>query len=209
MTGLPLKSLTFPVYGKVKDLSPLHGMKLERFHAFRSQIEDISPLRDMPLRALNVSEAQVADFDSVERMPLEHLDIGRGNLSPALTTLPLKSLNLVFRLHFPQDEEFLRKLKLDAINGMRRFLATVGARGPGGIRVSATGSGIQPAGAASDEMAQNAQRAPGGGSSARKPERSVGLHPYRVIYRYEPATDCIFILAVLHSRRDLSKSDLA
>ncbi len=39
--------------------------------------------------------------------------------------------------------------------------------------------------------------------------RQVLGDPYRVIHRYEPATDCVFILAVIHSRRDISKSDLA
>ena len=39
--------------------------------------------------------------------------------------------------------------------------------------------------------------------------RQVLMNPYRVIHRYEPATDCVFILTVVHSRRDIANNDLA
>jgi plasmid stabilization system protein ParE len=40
-------------------------------------------------------------------------------------------------------------------------------------------------------------------------DRQVLMNPYRVIHRYEPANDRVFILAVMHSRRDIWKGDLA
>ncbi len=39
--------------------------------------------------------------------------------------------------------------------------------------------------------------------------RQVLMNPYRVIHRYEPEMDRVFILAVMHSRRDISEGDLA
>lgn len=46
-------------------------------------------------------------------------------------------------------------------------------------------------------------------SGRRRPDigpglRSVLIHPYVLIYSYDPATDTVFVLRVLHGRRRLS-----
>lgn len=38
--------------------------------------------------------------------------------------------------------------------------------------------------------------------------RQALMNPYRVIHRYAPDSDQVFILTVLHSRRDISEGDL-
>ena len=60
--------------GRLSDLSPLEGMKLENLGCFFTQVSDLSPLRRMPLKGLVIYYTNVSDVTPLEGLPLEHLD---------------------------------------------------------------------------------------------------------------------------------------
>jgi hypothetical protein len=118
LAGMPLKRLTTGNYSPVADLSPLKGMPLEVLGIDRSRVTDLTPLRGMKLKDLQFWGSPVGDLTPLKDMPLTRLNISRAWLTPELATLPLKELELEFRLHFEPDEKVLRGLKLEKINGM-------------------------------------------------------------------------------------------
>ncbi len=102
--------------GKLSDLSPLQGMKLNWLACSFNLVSDLSPLRGMPLTNLNCSESQVADLSPLRGMLLTNLNCSYSqvaDLSP-LQGMPLESL------YFP----FTQVSDLSSVEGMHlKYLA--------------------------------------------------------------------------------------
>jgi serine/threonine protein kinase/Leucine-rich repeat (LRR) protein len=101
LTGLKSLScglVNAAVKGKLSDLSPLQGMKLNWLACRNNPVSDLSPLRGMPLTKLTCCESQVADLSPLRGMLLTHLNCGYtqvADLSP-LQGMPLESLHVLF-----------------------------------------------------------------------------------------------------------------
>jgi serine/threonine protein kinase/Leucine-rich repeat (LRR) protein len=81
--------------GKLSDLSPLAGMKLERLLCGGTKVSDLSPLQGMPLTELWCNGTQAASLLPLQRMHLTSLNCGTtqvSDLSP-LKGMPLTSLS--------------------------------------------------------------------------------------------------------------------
>jgi serine/threonine protein kinase/Leucine-rich repeat (LRR) protein len=84
--------------GKLSDLSPLAGMRLEVLYAIQTQVSDLTPLAGMPLAILRIEWTQVSDLSPLTGMRLTELNIDATkvtDLSP-LAGMPLTSLLLNF-----------------------------------------------------------------------------------------------------------------
>jgi len=85
---------TGPGNGRLADLWPLKGLKLQRLHCNQTQVSDLSPLNGMPLADLTCIGTQVKDLTTLKGMPLKNLDLdgtGVSDLTP-LKDLPLSML---------------------------------------------------------------------------------------------------------------------
>lgn len=75
-----LKSLTCngtaPGKGKLADLSPLTGLKLEHLRCGRNPIISVAPLKGTPLKTLHIPHIQVADLRPLAECPLTDLVLG-------------------------------------------------------------------------------------------------------------------------------------
>lgn len=82
--------------GRLKDLSPLEGMKLEILYCRNNLIDSLEPLRGIPLTELNVAYNRVADLKPLDGMKLKRLEIqynrSIANLTP-LRGMPLTDLS--------------------------------------------------------------------------------------------------------------------
>lgn len=75
LRGLPLSSLEL-WQSKVRDLSPLVGMKLKRLNIGGcTGVSDISALKGMPLESLHMAGVRAADLNALEDAPLTSLNI--------------------------------------------------------------------------------------------------------------------------------------
>ncbi|HEX3726536.1 MAG TPA: hypothetical protein VHV08_09855 [Pirellulales bacterium] len=80
--------------GKLADLSPLAGMKLETLYCGGNRVSDLSPLGGMPLSALFCGDTQVSDLSPLRGMPLARLSFHHtqaSDLSP-LAGMPLTEI---------------------------------------------------------------------------------------------------------------------
>ncbi len=84
-----------PERGKLRDLSPLNGMKITSLHSGNNpRLSDLTPLKGVPLTHLNLAGTQVTNLSILQGMALEDLWIGStevSDLSP-LQGMPLKLL---------------------------------------------------------------------------------------------------------------------
>jgi serine/threonine protein kinase len=100
LVGMPLHTLIVERCSKIKDLSPLKGMRLIELNIKETQASDLSPLAGMPLKSLILDSTKVADLGPLEGLPLEKLSADKHSsftirdLSP-LEGMPLKSLKLM------------------------------------------------------------------------------------------------------------------
>ena len=60
--------------GKLVDLTPLHGLKLQRLHIEGNQVDDLEPLQGMPLIEFDCRNNRIFDLKPLAGMPLEELD---------------------------------------------------------------------------------------------------------------------------------------
>ncbi|MBS0266999.1 MAG: protein kinase [Planctomycetes bacterium] len=58
---------------KLRDLSPLRGLKLTHFECLNSDVADLTPLQGMPLTVLNFAVTKVASLEPLRGMPLQTL----------------------------------------------------------------------------------------------------------------------------------------
>ena len=58
---------------KLRDLSPLRGMRIEKLYIGHSAVTDLTPLRGMPLVILNCVGTSVQDLSPLTTMPLQEL----------------------------------------------------------------------------------------------------------------------------------------
>ncbi len=82
---------SWPWKGKLSDISPLSGLKLENFKCERTKVSDLSPLRGMPLKVLTCNFSKIADLSPLHGMPLEQYwghNTGSADLAP-LAGMPL------------------------------------------------------------------------------------------------------------------------
>src|SRR5262249_50993083 len=95
LRGLRLQHLSF-VESQVSDLEPLRGMPLEYLHCQGTGVDSLSPLEGMKLVSLTIQGTPVSDLSPLRGMPLKWLDIyevrGVTNLVP-LEDMPLEYLN--------------------------------------------------------------------------------------------------------------------
>jgi WD40 repeat protein len=77
--------------GRLRDLTPLKGLKPETLHLHDNQIQDLSPLAGMPLKNLRIHFNPLDDLSSLKGLPLETLDIGGTTVR---TLAPLQGLPL-------------------------------------------------------------------------------------------------------------------
>jgi eukaryotic-like serine/threonine-protein kinase len=87
-----------PEKGKLADLSPLKGLKLEGLAFWNTKVSDLSPLAGMPLTMLNCGEKWVTDLSPLEGLPLRSLFVSGcsvSNLTP-LKGMPLRALDCSF-----------------------------------------------------------------------------------------------------------------
>jgi serine/threonine protein kinase len=82
---------------QVSDLEPLRGMPLERLNCQRTKVDSLSPLEGMKLIFLTIQETSVSDLSPLRGMPLKWLDLYRArgieDLLP-LVGMPLEYLNV-------------------------------------------------------------------------------------------------------------------
>jgi formylglycine-generating enzyme required for sulfatase activity/Leucine-rich repeat (LRR) protein len=70
--------------GRLSDLSPLQGMKLNSLTISENQVSDLSPIRGMPLVYLGCSSAKVTDLSPLEGMKIGDLRFIPGNISKGM-----------------------------------------------------------------------------------------------------------------------------
>jgi serine/threonine protein kinase len=96
LRGLPLERLNFCSSGVVS-LEPLRGMKLRKLHCGETGITDLSPLKGMKLTFFTAQRTRITDLEPLRGMPLIWLDlygaIGVSDLGP-LEGMPLTYLNV-------------------------------------------------------------------------------------------------------------------
>ncbi|MFM9965144.1 MAG: protein kinase domain-containing protein [Planctomycetaceae bacterium] len=81
--------------GRLADLNPLQGMRLQVLRANGTQVRDLTPLQGLPLTGLDVSITPVSDLTPLKGVPLTFLLCGRtkvSDLSP-LAGMPLEYLD--------------------------------------------------------------------------------------------------------------------
>jgi len=85
-----------PSFGRLKDISPLKDLSLERCTIVNCPLSDVGALRRLPLRALNLSGTAVRDIAALRDMPLEHVNLSGTKVVSlsALRGMPLTSLDL-------------------------------------------------------------------------------------------------------------------
>ena len=105
--------------GKLSDLSPLKGMKLDVLAFGQTPVSDLSPLEGMSLWELRCSKTRVSDLSPLKRNYVGNLDIGStlvSDLSP-LVGMRLKSLAIsstpVSDLSPLKGMSFLKELQCD------------------------------------------------------------------------------------------------
>lgn len=106
-----------PNKGKLVDLSPLQGMRLEGLGIRYNQICDLQPLEGMPLSGLHLGNNQISDLSILKSMPLRSLNIVGTKVSDLfpIRELPLTAISLDFKPE--QHTEILRSIKtLETIN---------------------------------------------------------------------------------------------
>lgn len=84
-----------PGKGRLRDLSPLKGMRLTNFMCDSTEVDDLTPLRGMQLTYLFCSRSRVSNLSTLEGMPLQCLFCSTtkvSDLSP-LKGLPLSNLD--------------------------------------------------------------------------------------------------------------------
>jgi serine/threonine protein kinase len=95
MEALSLSTKAGNIPGKLKDLSPLRGLKLVQFTCSQNPVTDLAPLVGMPLKDLQIYKAGSADCTVLRGMKLQSL-ICIGDSSFDLSVLegmPLKKLS--------------------------------------------------------------------------------------------------------------------
>jgi hypothetical protein len=117
----PVRALTGLIYlnchgsapgkGKLADLSPLKGMKLEYLHCDQTAVRDLSPLKGMKLTYLNCAGTKVADLSPLKDMKLTALNCGS---TPVTELSPLKGMPLT-----GLDIEHTAITDLSPLKGMR------------------------------------------------------------------------------------------
>jgi hypothetical protein len=87
---------TAPRKGRLSDLTPLRGLRLQRLKCEESQVSELEPLRGMPLELLHCGGTRVNSLSPLEGMQLVSLTIQQtpvSDLNP-LRGMPLKCLDL-------------------------------------------------------------------------------------------------------------------
>jgi serine/threonine protein kinase/ribosomal protein S27E len=84
--------------GKLADLSPLKGLKLEGLGIWNTKVSDLSPLKGMPLTMLNCGEKWVTDLSPLKGLPLKSLFLAGCSVSDLtpLIGMPLRALDCQF-----------------------------------------------------------------------------------------------------------------
>jgi len=82
--------------GKIRDLSPLRGMRLQSFDACCNPWSDLAPLQGMPLRQLNCRDTLVASLEPLRGMKLRSLTAGGTRITDLgpLKGMPLQGVYL-------------------------------------------------------------------------------------------------------------------
>jgi len=84
--------------GKLSDLSPLKGMKLNYLNCGSNLVSDLSPLQGMPLKTFGCNQTPVSDLKPLSKLSLEDLwvaDTPVTDLSPLSSIKTLKQLSVV------------------------------------------------------------------------------------------------------------------
>lgn len=117
LRGMKLETLDVS-HNPVSDLSPLAGMPLKVLACWDTNIADLAPLKGMALGALYASECPIADFSILNGMPVVALHVKRTSIRDLtqMRGLPLRELILDFNAW--RDTELLKSFKhLTRING--------------------------------------------------------------------------------------------
>lgn len=80
-----------PLNGKITDIEPLRGLKLELLVLSNNPVSDLSPLTGMPLRTLCINGTRVKDLTPLKGMPLNNLQLHE---SPISDLSPLRGMKL-------------------------------------------------------------------------------------------------------------------
>ncbi len=89
-------TFTWKHNGKLSDLTPLKGMKLEELAVHSTKVRDISPLEGMPLRILAMQNTLIDDLSPLSKAKLTEIDTTNSPVSDLtpLAGMPLTSLLL-------------------------------------------------------------------------------------------------------------------
>jgi serine/threonine protein kinase len=112
LKGMRLHSLELLNSPLLRDLTPLQGMPLASLQLSASPVQDLTPLQGMPLASLQLSASPVQDLTPLEGMPLRSLNLNGCDLVKDLTPLkglPLTSL-ILSHCHQVQDLSPLKGL---------------------------------------------------------------------------------------------------
>jgi serine/threonine protein kinase len=87
---------TYPMRGKLADLTPLRGLPLERLNLCSSGVVSLEPLRGMKLTILHCGETGIADLSPLKGMKLTFFSAQRTRISDLepLRGMPLTGLDL-------------------------------------------------------------------------------------------------------------------
>lgn len=81
--------------GKLEDLTPLLGLRLESLRVGWTRVKDLRPIAGLPLRRLHCGGCRIEDLTPISEMPLEDLEIWA---NPIRDLTPLKGLKALKRL---------------------------------------------------------------------------------------------------------------
>lgn len=114
--------------GKLKDLTPLRGLKLNHLECNFNPVADLEPLRGMPLNNLNCGNTRVRDLSPLQGMKLEVLMLQEAladDLTP-LRDMPLVWLDL-YGMSKVSDIGQLKGMPLIYVNLTRTAVSDLGA----------------------------------------------------------------------------------
>jgi hypothetical protein len=111
LRGMKLEYLDCSANWALADLSPLRGMPLRQLVAWCTGVSNLSPLRGMPLTTLDCSWTFVTDLGALDGLPLKRLLIRTNGAAPDLQPVagaPLQEIQCVFRAE--RDTVLLRSI---------------------------------------------------------------------------------------------------
>ena len=115
LRGMKLNLLTCTAT-QVRDLSPLEGMPLTRFFCGFTQVSDLSSLHGMSLTALECFSTEVSELSPLQGMPLKELNCGNTKISDLSSLQGMPLTGLIINDTFVSDVSPLQGMHLGMVS---------------------------------------------------------------------------------------------